>query len=864
MTVRAETEITLARVNDGDNGVKVYDGTAGSVVTVSNASAYPALELVADIIPIQPNDYDSVWVGGAGKNVCVPLEGTKNGIIRTLNDDGTVAITGTSTANSWSYLEEYYDLPYCGIDVGDTISIYSDVYLVVMAYNGSTSLGSKQSKDGTAATYTIPTNTTRLRILQYPKSVQPIVDEEFDTTAKYWVSKSAFSSWEPYENICPIYGHDHCTITRIGKNLITMDPSASASYSSNDITWTKVDGNTIHVQGTASAQSNCALTSDWGKLFHAVLPAGTYRASTDSDVRLRVGTGANNTNKGNAYGGFSFTITESTDVWLGLFVSSGANINKDVTVQLEQGSTATTFEPYKGIEYTTNFPQTVYGGTLDVVKGTLTVTHGYEIVDGNHTMSNQISARDRVFFQLTAMESGSHTDDGYNKCNQMIVEQNTGNTFTYPNIRLGANNNYVYLNGVKEISGVTDLASLKTWLNSNPVTFTYPLATPIVYSVQPMDIELITGTCNVWATTGDITDFRYAEIAPATLETFGDARKIAVKYVTDMGDDGIIVHPENDSNDYAKINAEGMEVVVDGRSVAKYGVDARIGEENGGRMLLDSESFKIVAENGAEAFLLSTGSSQVQTKVYASLQLHADPNKTDTGECYDLGSVSNGTSFDVRIKTYASYYNDGEYKTHTFTKGTSATYSFTITPPIVSPPTYTVQVAYDGNKGFTITNGASRYYVEINELSYMKTVDKVVITLRNSPLADFVVDEGYDAVSGWKWRKWESGKVEAWYHDQTYPDGWQTKINTSANGGFYISENIDVPDYPSGLFDPYGGEVERHATATAGDNYFVIALIGNYDNYDPTQNFGEVYWATVNARSSYHTYYIDLYAVQHP
>ena len=285
MTVRAETEVTLTRVNDGDNGVKVYDGTAGSVVTVSNASEYPALELVADIIPIQPNDYDSVWVGGAGKNVCVPLEGTKNGIIRTLNDDGTVAITGTSTANSWSYLEEYYDLPYCGIDVGDTISIYSDVYLVVMAYNGSTSLGSKQSKDGTAATYTIPANTTRLRILQYPKSIQPIVDEEFDTTAKFWVSKSAFSSWEPYENICPIYGHDHCTITRKGKNLITMDSSALASYSSNDITWTKIDGNTIHVQGTASAQSNCALTSDWGKLFHAVLPAGTYRASTDSDVR---------------------------------------------------------------------------------------------------------------------------------------------------------------------------------------------------------------------------------------------------------------------------------------------------------------------------------------------------------------------------------------------------------------------------------------------------------------------------------------------------------------------------------------------------------------------------------------------------
>lgn len=619
MTVRAETEVTLTRVNDGDNGIKVYDGTAGSVVTVSNASEYPALELVANIEPIQPNDYSSVWVGGAGKNVCVPFEGTKYGIVRTVNDDGTVSITGKSTANSWAYLEEYYDLPYCGIDVGDTISIYSDVYIAVMAYNGSTSLGNKSSKDGNSATYTIPANTTRLRIIQYPKSVTPVIDEEFDTTAKYWVSKSAFSSWEPYENICPIYGHDHCNVV-VSPTLLDTD----------------------------------------------------------------------------------------------------------------------------GTTYTTNFPQTVYGGTLDVVEGTLTVTHGYETVDGNHTMSNQISARDRVFFQLTAMESGSHDADGFNKCNQMIVEQNTGNTFTYPNIRLGANNNYVYLNGVKEISGVTDLASLKTWLNSNPVTFTYPLATPITYKVPPLGIELITGTCNVWATTGDITDFRYAEISPATLETFGEARKIAVKYVTDMGDDGIIVHPENDTSNYAKINAEGMDIVKNDESIAFYGEFSRVGRDNRSRTITSPKGVSMYTDDNVLAFSIGSSVNTGSVSVNEWVNYYATLNTSSTLTVPGLSQGAVGG--DIQLGITASYYDYNSIPNRQMTEtneniyfevGTSATETWTVG----ALNDYTITIAYDGSTSFTVTNDipiTEQNYIRVAFVEYDKIDIIADVKLGSKTLSDGV------------------------------------------------------------------------------------------------------------------------------
>ena len=43
---------------------------------------------------------------------------------------------------------------------------------------------------------------------------------------------------------------------------------------------------------------------------------------------------------------------------------------------VELGTTPSDYEPY-GYHYTTDLPQTVYGGTLDVVSGVLTVTHGH-------------------------------------------------------------------------------------------------------------------------------------------------------------------------------------------------------------------------------------------------------------------------------------------------------------------------------------------------------------------------------------------------------------------------------------------------------------------------------------------------------
>lgn len=589
MTVRAETEVTLTRVNDGDNGVKVYDGTSGSVVTVSNASAYPALELVADIIPIQPNDYDSVWFGGAGKNVCVPFEGTKYGIVRTVNDDGTVSITGTATATSWAYLEEYYDLPYCGIDVGGTISIYSDVYIAVMAYNGTTSLGSKSSKDGVATTYTIPANTTRIRILQYPKSTTPTAGEVFDTTAKYWVSKSAFSSWEPYENICPIYGHDHCNVV-VSPTLLDTD----------------------------------------------------------------------------------------------------------------------------GTTYTTNFPQVVYGGTLDVVKGILTVTYDNIASYNGETLNGEwISDRD------------------------------------------------VYVSGTTPTTGAQVV---------------YELDTPIVYSVSPKDIELITGTCNVWATTGDITDFRYAEISSDTLMVLdkvnADIKQTSQYFWHEQTGAEAGAHITEIPQEEFEANPSGGNLLA-----TSNGIAVRDGLTD--KAIYSGDGVILYAENNVVGFqILTTGSTSEQT-VMLIVNKKFPANKTTSAVITELATVASSKKIIVRIRDAGNpIYGD----TIQFTKGTSATHT----------STYSFIVDYDGDQTFSVTNNRSGE-LTMPDVRYQMTLPTPDIRVR-----DITLTNG------------------TWYCESKIKL-WENPTPNNSWSGDLTSSDIDLSILA--LCD----EVEMYYLFTTSPNYYVMS-----------------------------------------
>lgn len=104
--------------------------------------------------------------------------------------------------------------------------------------------------------------------------------------------------------------------------------------------------------------------------------------------------------------------------------------------QLELGSTATTYEPYKGKTYTIQLGDTVYGSTLDVTRGKMVVDRGYIASYNGETLpSTWISDRD-VYASGTSPTTGA----------QVVYELATPITIdlTPQQIKLLENTNTVY------------------------------------------------------------------------------------------------------------------------------------------------------------------------------------------------------------------------------------------------------------------------------------------------------------------------------------------------------------------------------------------------------------------------------------
>lgn len=642
MTVRAETEVTLTRVDDGtqgadgttftpsvsasgdiswtndggktnpptqnikgpqgDNGIEVYDGTAGSVVTVSNASAYPALELVADIIPSQPNNYSSVWVGGAGKNL-LDTSGMstagQSGVTYSRASNGVITVGGHANSNAWKTIGSIQTVSGVQYTVnGCPSGGASGKYRITVAgYGYDYGSGYTFTGDGNAHNVTIdvytgyPTSGTTL-------TFKPMVRLATETDATY----------APYENICPIYGHDHCNVV-VSSTLLDID----------------------------------------------------------------------------------------------------------------------------GTTYTTNFPQIVYKGSLDVVKGILTVT--YKAVDMgaiNYVWNNgyfySTGVPDKAIGNYNLFSSAFET-----------TNQPYASAMANGQIKGNASSSDIY---IRWDAYSNNAAGLKTAVTGQQLV--YELATPIVYSVSPKDIELLNGTNNVWATTGDITDFRYAEIAPATLETFGDARKIAVKYVTDMGDDGIIVHPEGDTSNYAKINAEGMDIVKNDESIAFYGEFSRVGRDNRSRTITSPKGVSMYTDDNVLAFSIGSSVNTGSVSVNEWVNYYATLNTSSVLTV--LGLSQGAVGGDIQLGVTASYYDynsvPNRQKTETnesiyFSVGTSATETWTVG----ASNDYTITITYDGSTSFTITNDipiTEQNYIRVAFVEYDKIDIIADVKLGSKTLSDGV------------------------------------------------------------------------------------------------------------------------------
>lgn len=166
-------------------------------------------------------------------------------------------------------------------------------------------------------------------------------------------------------------------------------------------------------------------------------------------------------------------------------ISGWSNVNVYREAQYDAGAT-----PYATI----NLNGTVYGGSLDVTTGVLTVTHHFATYNGSENWSSGTN-----YYVLFSQPNSTGNNDLTQIANWLKAGGSSHYT-TYGCYRAQANGAICVGTIGSPWSSVSDF---KTALATNPLTICYELATPQTVQLSPTTVRMVTGNNALWADSGD-------------------------------------------------------------------------------------------------------------------------------------------------------------------------------------------------------------------------------------------------------------------------------------------------------------------------------------------------------------------------
>ena len=484
--------------------------------------------LTVGIDPVQDlHGYDNPWPAGGGKNLLnIPdvAETVASGVTQKI-ENGHITASGTNTngysfylitsESNWYLDAGTYTLSFTGTHEGYNALYVRDLdNLVTMA-----ALNPNQS----STTFTV---SERTHVILYFNASS--ADKTISVNGYAQLEKgSTATAWSPYENICPISGHTSAVVTRTGKNIAI--PTVT-EYTLYGVTINSASNGEVTINGTATAN----ITSTTQYFSEMKLSEGTYSIicdyfSTGNMMRVQdIDSNTTLVSCTTADTVFQFSISQPTNIRIFMRFANGTSFsNTKVHYCLAYGNYASLdYETPNIQQVTLDFGQTVYGGSVDVKTGTLTVTH-YMITD----------LEDKTLIYA------SQNDDGYVVYISPSVNNLPANkvSFGMSNVfstkigqgkigRLAVADNAIYFVLPKVELSSYDIASAKTWLAEKNVQIYYALATPQTYQLSNAQLSTLLGVNNIWADTGDIsvtyTSKSKPEISVTTDPTSPESAKI--------------------------------------------------------------------------------------------------------------------------------------------------------------------------------------------------------------------------------------------------------------------------------------------------------------------------------------------------
>ena len=409
-----------------------------------------------------------------------------------------------------------------------------DTYTVSMTDGTNTTFTVTNGEDG-AVTAEEEAEINRRILASFPTAT--LTDQQiatFDDGADDIPVKDLAVSIEPIQsgsgdptpdNVRPITGWTGARIARTGKNLF-KSPTGEPITSSG-VTLTPNSDGSFTLEGEASANA-----SNFNVNLPTRLPTGTKvtislnNADINSAIAVRL-VGISRSG-GALYSTPCYASTENATLTytiipnmvsanrINIICGTSAGGHDAVApitlkVQVELGDTATAWQPYSGTTYPVSWASeagTVYGGTLDVTTGLLTVTRA--MVDAGTLAWGKNTALTNAFSGALAPQGNMVATNPFAIiCSKYKTAENISSVGQLPDLcitgSINDSNTFRYI-------FIRDDFFAPVWENNTPEVFkaaldgaqvSFLLTTPQTYQLTPTEVKTLLGENHIWADTGN-------------------------------------------------------------------------------------------------------------------------------------------------------------------------------------------------------------------------------------------------------------------------------------------------------------------------------------------------------------------------
>lgn len=486
--------------------------------------SYPSSSLEIDYTLAQLKNSSAAYLSweGLGSNILAypytDSTKTTNGITFTVSGEGKISASGTAIADALFTMAQG-TLAQIGISAGKKLLVtsgYSGSSIRIDEINGSNVTVSTVSGP-TPLQYIVPQTENTLKIsIVIPsgsnlseQAIQPMlyIENAIQGVDDLSVSMQPIQSLNGYSKPWP---------GGSGKNLFNSATCIKGKY--------------ISATG--------AISNDAGTMYTDLIPVDAGIAYTFSGNNSETTQYYARIHAYDSSGSWLQQITFARSVsgrWnMPFTVPSGATYIRvslrlaATDCQVEAGSTATTFEPYSNVcpisgrtglsvyvgpttsqtdatTYAVDWSTeagTVYGGTLDVVSGLLTVDRVKKVI-------TSVTDATSVYARVRLGAFGYAKDDGRNVCNMLKEWTGTASSISVGEFKVLNSGGYNIAQAVFKLPGVSTTAEYNQALqdlntSGTPLEIVFELSDPISYQLTPQEVALLTQN-NVWSDSGDVT-----------------------------------------------------------------------------------------------------------------------------------------------------------------------------------------------------------------------------------------------------------------------------------------------------------------------------------------------------------------------